>query len=281
MIARRRAALASAVLLLAFHAAAAADEIPPPRSRVHVVWDDLRYAGTTAWADARVIVTAPLHVRAISEITPRQLLTGGLLLAALGGTIALDETIRSAGRDMDRHTASTLQTTASTISLSSLGALYIAGLAQDDDRWRHESLTGIEGVAVSSGVVKLTKMAFRRERPDSGAGSTAFFRNGDSFVSDAATPPYAAAEAVSAAFDHSWWAMLPAYAMATAVGVGRIGQDRHWASDIVGSAYVGAGTTALFDFLHRREEADASPSVEITPQAAMDHSMGIGLTLRF
>jgi hypothetical protein len=281
MNARLRSVFIFSALLVALHAAARADESAPPRSSWHTVGDDLRYAGTTAWKDARSIVAAPLHVGALAEITPRQVLTGALLLAALGGTIALDETIRSAGRDMDRHTASTLQTTASTISLSSLGVLYIAGLVEDDEVWRHESLTGVEGVAVSSGLVKLAKLTFRRERPDSGEGSTAFFRHGDSFVSDAATPPYAAAEAVSAAFDHSWWATLPAYAMATAVGVGRIGQDRHWASDIVGSAYVGAGTTALFDFLHDREKPDPTPGIAISPQVGLDHSVGICLDLRF
>jgi len=281
VIIRHRPAFAAAALLVALHPAVRAEEPPPTRSPAQIVWGDVRYAGRTAYADARAIVTAPLHVGALSEITPRELLTGALLLAALGGTIALDETIRSAGRTMDRHTASTLQTTASTISLSSLGVVYIAGLVRDDEHWRREALTGAEGVGASSGLVKLTKMAFRRERPDSGEGSTAFFRHGDSFVSDAATPPFAAAQAVSSAFDYAWWATLPAYATATAVGIGRIGQDRHWASDIVASAYVGAGTTALFDCLHAREERDAPAAVAISPQVDPDHGVGIGVALRF
>ena len=272
---------ATLLVFVIVHGAAHAADQAAGSSIWQIANDDVRWTAHTAFSDARSIVTAPLHIGRITEITPKQLLTGAAMLAGFGVAMALDESIRSAGRHMDHHAASTLQTTASTVSLSSLGALYVAGVAEDDKGWRHESLTGAEAVGVSSALVTLTKATFRRERPDSGQGSTAFFRHGDSFVSDAATPPYAAAEAVSAAFDHSWWATMPSYAMATAVGVGRIGQDRHWASDIVASAYLGAGTTAVFDFLHRDETDASSPTARIYPELGPERSVAIRFALGF
>jgi len=41
-------------------------------------------------------------------------------------------------------------------------------------------------------------------------------------------------------------------------GVGRMGKDAHWASDILGSALVGAGTTELLFYLHRQRENPTS-----------------------
>jgi membrane-associated phospholipid phosphatase len=41
-------------------------------------------------------------------------------------------------------------------------------------------------------------------------------------------------------------------------GVGRLGKDAHWASDFLGSAIVGAGTTELLFYLHREREKPTS-----------------------
>ena len=61
MIARRRPPLAAVALLAALHAAARAEDVPATRNAAQLVWDDLRYAGRTAYADAHAIVTAPLQ----------------------------------------------------------------------------------------------------------------------------------------------------------------------------------------------------------------------------
>jgi membrane-associated phospholipid phosphatase len=77
-------------------------------------------------------------------------------------------------------------------------------------------------------------------------------------VSGATTPAFAAAAAISEAFNYRWWAAIPAYSLAVMNGVGRMGKDAHWASDILGSALVGAGTTELLFYLHRQREKPSS-----------------------
>ena len=111
------------------------------------------------------------------------------------------------------------------------------------------------------------KVTFGRERPDSGKEPLAWFQGGKSFVSGDTTPAFALAEAVSAGFDHRWEVMIPAYVAATAVGVGRMGRDRHWASDILASTFLGIGTTKLFNYMHRHRE-QAAPQISISPVLA-------------
>jgi membrane-associated phospholipid phosphatase len=69
---------------------------------------------------------------------------------------------------------------------------------------------------------------------------------------------FALAAATSEAYDNAWYVAIPAYAGAASVGLGRMGKDAHWFSDIVGSALVGIGSTELLLFLHRRNEANRS-----------------------
>jgi len=56
-------------------------------------------------------------------------------------------------------------------------------------------------------------------------------------------------------------------------GVGRMGKDAHWASDILGSALVGAGTTELLFYLHR--EREKPNSLIILPMVPSQGGMGM------
>jgi membrane-associated phospholipid phosphatase len=178
-------------------------------------------------------------VARLKDVTWRQVLVAAGALAAIGVTISLDQDIRNSAVGIGSKTARDIQTAATTASWVSLGALYAAGLWAGRDDWRHHALTGDESALVSAQLVSLTKEAFGRQRPNANKGADRWWDNGDSFVSDAATQPFAIAEAVSDAFEHRWWVTAPAYAAASAVGVGRMDQDDHWASDIVGSAVLG------------------------------------------
>jgi len=269
--------------VLAWLALAAASFGAPP-ARAGGIWgdlgDDARWLGRTAWYDVRSIVTLPLAITHITEITPTQLLEGAAVMGAIGGTIALDQSIRRQARTIGPQTGRELQSDATIVSWASLGLLYGAGLVGDRDRWRQGALTGGESAVASMGLTKVTKPAFGRQRPDADLGAYRWWDGGTSFVSDAATPHFAIAEAVSDSFDHAWWITLPTYATAAAVGVGRMAQDRHWASDILGSAALGYGTQSLFGFFHEREKkedeeqgpqreeapAGGEPQVTIAPQ---------------
>ena len=67
--------------------------------------------------------------------------------------------------------------------------------------------------------------------------------------------------------------------MAAAVGLGRMGQDAHWLSDIVGSALLGVGTTELF--LHMHALHGANPSRYRIFPVPVRGGVGLGVSVVF
>jgi membrane-associated phospholipid phosphatase len=229
--------------------------------------DDLGYLGYTVWEDGKTIARAPLEIGRITDVTPEQLLIGALAGGSVGGMIALDRTIRERAKNVDDGSALALQYAGFSLVSGGLIALYGAGLSTDNEQMRHAALSGLESTVVAWGVAQLMKVGFGRERPDANKGPYAWFQGGRSFVSADTAPAFALAEAVAAGFDHRWEVTLPAYVAATAVGVGRMGRDRHWASDVLASAFLGVGTTTLFNYMHRRRE-EAAVRISVSPLLA-------------
>ena len=62
------------------------------------------------------------------------------------------------------------------------------------------------------------------------------------------------ATGISAYYDYKWWVTLPTYSAAVAVGLGRMGHDAHWFSDVVGAGLIGVGTTELLLYMHKQHE---------------------------
>jgi membrane-associated phospholipid phosphatase len=214
--------------------------------------DDGSYLFRSLYSDGVDLLKLPLRVK---EVT----LTDGLVATVVLGTIpatiyGLDDPLRRNAKNIPDSTADNLVAVGQGTTLGSLGLIYGWGLYSHNDEARHAVLTGAEGIGLSSLLTLGIKAAFGRERPKTGQGPRAFFKGGQSFVSGDTTPTFAAAATISEAFDYRWWAAIPAYSLAVMTGVGRMGKDAHWASDILGSALVGAGTTELLFYLHRERE---------------------------
>jgi len=240
---------------------------------------DLSYLGLTLWDDAKTIARAPLEIGKLSEVTPEQLLITALVLGSVGGMIALDRTIRDRAKGIDDGSALILEYSGFGLVSGGMAILYGTGLWIDDAPMRHAALTGVESAGVSAVVASLMKIAFGRERPDANKGPYAWFQGGRSFVSADTTPAFALAEAVAAGFDHRWEATVPAYIAATAVGVGRMGRDRHWASDVLASAFLGIGTTKLLNYIHHEREQAAS-QISVAPLLA-PHEIGLRVHVQY
>ena len=136
--------------------------------------------------------------------------------------------------------------------------LYGYGLWKNDDRAREYALIAGEGAGIASLVDVGIKAGFGRLRPSQTGSHTAFFHGGQSFVSGDVTPMFALAAGVSEYYDNRWYVAGPVYSLALLDGFGRMGNNAHWFSDVVGAALLGAGTTELFIYLHRRHEQEPS-----------------------
>jgi membrane-associated phospholipid phosphatase len=218
--------------------------------------DDGGYLFRSLYRDGVDLIKLPLR---ITEVTLTDVLVTTVVLGTIPATIyGLDDPIRRNVKNIPDGTAGTLTAVGQGTTLGSLGLIYGWGLYSHNDEARHAVLTGVEGIGLSSLLTVGIKAAFGRKRPNAGDGPRAFFQGGQSFVSGDTTPTFAAAATISEAFDYHWWAAVPAYSLAVMTGVGRMGKDAHWASDVLGSALVGAGTTELLFYLHRQREKPTS-----------------------
>jgi membrane-associated phospholipid phosphatase len=228
---------------------------------------DFKYTLNNGTADIQDIFTAPFKFQLEYLARPKVYFTILGAGAALGTAFALDNTLRSHIRGISSSDADAMQT-AGTYSLAAgAGLIYLAGLINDNDRARQYMLTTTEGLGVAEIITIMFKYGFGRLRPRQGHGSTAFFDGGQSFVSGETTPVFALAAGISEYYDYQWYIALPCYSAAVAVGLGRMGNDAHWFSDVVGSGLLGVGTTTLLLYLHKKHAEDPNRHYWIIPIA--------------
>jgi membrane-associated phospholipid phosphatase len=229
---------------------------PSPTVGEEVV-SDFHYLANNLEADGEDIVTAPLHLGAAGAMftDPHFYWIVAGAGAAFGGSFALDYTMRMNLKNMGSNTANALQDASYSSVIAATALLYGYGLYNGDARAREYALTAGEGAGVAVLLDLAIKAAFGRLRPfEDHHDHNAFFHGGASFVSGDVAPMFALAAGVSEYFDNRWDVAIPIYSLALLDGFGRMGNDAHWFSDVVGGALLGIGTTELFLYLHRQHE---------------------------
>jgi membrane-associated phospholipid phosphatase len=217
---------------------------------------DFKYTVNSGVNDSIDVATAPLHIANVVPIleSPRFYLILGTAGALWGGSYALDQTMRAEMKGMSGSDATMLQH----ISYASVSAasalLYGWGLYSGDPRAREYMITAGEGAGIATLLDVGIKDAFGRLRPYQNPSHTQFFQGGHSFVSGDVTPMFALAAGISEYFNNEWYVAVPIYSLAMVDGFGRMGNDAHWFSDVIGAALLGVGTTELFLYLHRRQQ---------------------------
>src|SRR6185503_3305522 len=153
------------------------------------------------------------------------------------------------------------------------GSMYVVGRVSKTKRLAELGLHGTEAVVVGQGVASTLKLILGRARPytssDTNAHSFGFLRGRrgtdfQSFPSGHSTTAFAAAAAVQAETTEWWpeskWIIGPiVYSGAALVGLSRIYDDKHWASDVVMGAAIGtfAGLKVVrFNHTHEGNRID-------------------------
>ncbi|HTO54314.1 MAG TPA: phosphatase PAP2 family protein [Myxococcota bacterium] len=257
---------------------APSDSLAIPKRLGKELVSDFKWTANNLEADGEDFVKSPCHAGELLR-NPTFYWTTLAAGGALGVTFALDEPARRAFRDIGDKTGSNLEDWGGLALLSATGALYAYGFAFDDSRARQYALTGMLSTAISGLITSGLKSAFGRERPHQNNGNWKWFKGGTSFVSAATTPAFALAADLSEYADNRWYVALPAYSVAAAVGLGRMAEDAHWLSDVMGSALLGVGTTELFLHLHALHGADRS-RYRIFPMPVKS-GVGLGVSVVF
>lgn len=146
-------------------------------------------------------------------------------------------------------------------------AMYAAGELADEGRLSHLAVHGTASMVVGLSTVFALKLTLGRARPyvtsDTNPRDFAFmrgFRSSDyqSFPSGHTAATFAVAAAVTSEMrrwypDYNWLTGVALYGGATAVGISRMYEAKHWASDVIMGAAIGtfAGLTTV-RWLHAR-----------------------------
>jgi hypothetical protein len=255
-----------------------AEPVSIPRRLGNELVSDFKWSVNNLEADTEDVIKSPCHVGELLE-NPTFYWTTLAAGAALGAGFGLDEPARRAFREIGDKTGSNLEDWGGLALMSATGALYAYGFVADDARARQYALTGFLSTGVSGLLTTALKVSFGRLRPHQDQGNWKWFKGGSSFVSAATTPAFALAADISEYADNRWYVAVPVYGVAAAVGLGRMAEDAHWLSDVVGSALLGVGTTELFLHLHALHAADPS-RYRVFP-VPVRGGVGLGVSITF
>jgi len=215
--------------------------------------------------DLGSVLTSPLHW----EMRDWQW-AGGAALATVATGVLLDRRVqaasqanRSAGLDRWSHDIGQFGTLAPTTAIVAIAG--VTGWLTSDDRLRDASVDAAESVLIASGVITpLLKLTAGRGRPNkSGADNDAFalFGGDKSFPSGHATHAFAIASTYAFSYPDEPWVGALAFSAATAVGLSRVNDNKHYLSDVLAGAIIGTAVGCTVVRLnHARRHGEEAPS---------------------
>jgi hypothetical protein len=224
--------------------------------------------------DAVQMATAPLHWEGGDWAK------FGLGVAAVGGAILLDRDLR---RIVERNSTSGLVRVADAVapfgsyySFGVLGGFYLGGKLFQNDKALSVAQDGLASSAIAAGVISpLLKLAVRRERPNQADSTFDRDRGGMSFPSGHTTQAFAVASVIAAHYD-SFWVRAAAYSLAGLVGLSRMQQGEHYASDVLAGALIGTAVGNAVVKFHESERLHIAFAPSMNPRSG-----GVAVGLRF
>lgn len=218
--------------------------------------------------DAGRLVRAPL------DWTKSDWTKAGLAALAVGGALWLDEDLREIVVGNSNGTKSAVAKAAGPFgaeySFATLGAFYLAGRLLKDERAKAVAEDGLVSSLIAAGVITpILKATIGRRRPSQTPETFVRGDGGVSFPSGHTTQAFAVASVIAAHYD-SIWVQGAAYAVAALVGLSRMQQNAHYASDVLAGAIIGAVVGNAVVRIHDEKRWTISPT-----------SRGAALTLRW
>lgn len=197
------------------------------------------------WHDTKTIVTEPVRWQA------KQWGTFAGVLGAWAITYVYDEEIydffqKNGSQTTDNISKYLIEPWGSGLySLPLLGVIYLTGLK--NNHHRNVALTGLKAFILSGGAAFITKHLFHRHRPSDDDPPNAYLWEGPfpfttdytSFPSGHTTTAFAVASVLACGYKDKIWIGISSYTLASLVGISRIYDGEHWASDVIAGAALG------------------------------------------
>jgi len=232
--------------------------------------------GARLLSDGWRILSAPVRWGA------REWLVAGGIGAAVGGAMLLDHEIRSLvlrnRSEASADAADVLKYFGDAVPAGIIGLSYLGGQLTGNPTAQRVAADGLEASLLANGLfVYPLKFLAGRGRPEEGRGAQDYdpFHFG-SLPSFHTTEAFAVASVVAEHLDHPAISLL-AYGLATGVGLSRIHDEQHWASDVLLSAAIGTAVGKAVVTLNRERRASAVSLVPLLQPGAW----GAALSYRY
>lgn len=131
-------------------------------------------------------------------------------------------------------------------TVPAFGAIYVYGLISKNGKAETLALNGIKVFIISAGFAQGIKQISHRHRPLQDAIPDPANWDGPfsdirytSFPSGHTTTAFATAAFLSSAFEEKEWIQYVSYGLASLVGLSRLNDNEHWASDVFAGAILG------------------------------------------
>jgi len=197
------------------------------------------------WHDTKSIVSQPAHWKGKQWATFAGIAGVGVLTYAFDQEI-YDIVQKNKSRSSENISKYFIEPWGSGVySLPLLAGLYISG--DKDSRHRQVALTGLKAFLLTGGATYFFKYTFHRHRPSDDfppdprrfEGPFPLTTNFTAFPSGHTSVAFAVASVLAYGYKDKPWIGITSYTIASLVGMSRIHDNKHWASDIVGGATLG------------------------------------------
>ncbi|GGK57460.1 hypothetical protein GCM10011405_01960 [Rufibacter glacialis] len=169
---------------------------------------------------------------------------------------------------------------------ATFATLFAVGAFAKRPKMKEAAVVGLSSFYLNALLTDKLKKSFQRHRPSNTNDSHLFEgANGDgkntSFPSSHTSNAFAAATAIASVYHDHRWIPQAAYGVATLVGLSRINDNKHWASDVLAGAAVGYLTgKATYWGYHRIKKGITRKSWIVTP-VWQNGQTGVAAALQF
>jgi len=166
-------------------------------------------------------------------------------------------------------------------SLPLLAGIYFTGIK--NEHHRNVALTGLKAYLLSGGAAFVFKHITHRHRPNDNIPPHPYVWEGPipltteftAFPSGHTTTAFAIATVLAMGYRDKIWIGITSYTMATLVGLSRINDGKHWATDV----FAGAALGTFIGCVLAKSNFDGNGKITLGP-SAMPEGYGIGLTYK-
>lgn len=136
----------------------------------------------------------------------------------------------------------------------------------------HFGLDNLQAQAFTGAMALLFKNLSHRARPETGEGAFSWYGpfqqwgndSYESFFSGHTALSFSTANMIFMHSGKKWWVGVLGFGTATAVGISRMQQQKHWSSDVVLGAIMG---TAISSFVYKHQEKRRASKQQILKQS--------------